>query len=449
MNRPSPAGRPFRRLYRDRDDRVVAGVAAGIAEHLRVSPLVVRVIFIGLLFGSGFGALLYVAFWAVLPVRPPAGEGEPPRRSNGLQRAALVALALGAVALQFQLRPSFSVDSALVALAVVVALGAGVIWHQTDPLRRRAAATDPGVSGAAERLRVAALVEEPPDRRWFLLRVAGGGLLIIVGIVGILGFLAPGRITLSTMAVGLLFALIALVGLVLAMAPILWRIMGQLREERVARIREQERAEVAAIVHDQVLHTLALIQRSATDPSSVMRLARGQERSLRGWLYGPVGSPNERFAAALEQVAAEVENAYGLNVETVVVGDAGHDERVAAVVAATREALVNAARHAGVSTVSLYAEVEGDALTVFVRDRGAGFEMSTIDSDRHGISGSIIGRMQRHGGMARIRSTPGEGTEVELSIRLVTPAVPGEAAGAGPQTVTVPGEPGLGNTGRQ
>jgi signal transduction histidine kinase len=249
---------------------------------------------------------------------------------------------------------------------------------------------------------------------------------MVVGIIGILGFFAPAAQSLAATLLGLLFAVLALAGLVLALAPVLWRLAGQLREERIARIREQERAEVAAIVHDQVLHTLALIQRHAGDPGSVVRLARGQERTLRGWLYRPAASPSERFAAALEQVAGEVEDAYGITVETVVVGDAGHDERVAALVAATREALVNAARHARVGTVSLYAEVEDDALTVFVRDRGAGFDMSSVDEDRHGIRGSIIGRMKRHGGSAQVRSTPGEGTEVELSIRRGAVAVTGK-----------------------
>jgi signal transduction histidine kinase len=149
----------------------------------------------------------------------------------------------------------------------------------------------------------------------------------------------------------------------------------------------------------------------------VTRLARGQERSLRGWLYRPTSSPTERFAAALEQVAADVEDAYGISVETVVVGDAEHDERVAALVGATREALVNAARHANVATVSLYAEVETDRLTVFVRDRGAGFDLSSVDDDRHGVRGSIIGRMDRYGGTAWVRSAPGEGTEVQLTVQ--------------------------------
>jgi signal transduction histidine kinase len=199
-------------------------------------------------------------------------------------------------------------------------------------------------------------------------------------------------------------------------APLLWRTFNQLRAEREGRIREQERAEVAAMIHDQVLHTLALIQRNSTDIKEVQRLARGQERSLRNWLYKPTASPTERFAAALEQAAAEVEDTYAISVETVVVGDTECDEGVAALVAAAREALVNAARHAGVDTVSLYAEVEADELSVFIRDRGAGFDIDTVEESRHGVRGSIIGRMRRHGGRAVIRSAPGDGTEVRLTM---------------------------------
>jgi signal transduction histidine kinase len=322
------------------------------------------------------------------------------------------------IILQSQLN-IIDIDPAVLVLLVIITLGAGIIWQQADPQRRQRAQRPgaPGVAADQAATTPLAEVEAPPDRRWFLVRVIGGGLLMVIGIVGVLGFLAPGDQNLSATLTGMLFALLALAGLVVAMAPVLWRIVGQLGEERVARIREQERAEVAAVVHDQVLHTLALIQRHAADPGSVLRLARGQERSLRAWLYKPAGSPSDRFAAALEEVAAEVEDAYGITVETVVVGDADHDYRVAALVAATREALVNAARHAGVATVSLYAEAESDALTVFVRDRGAGFHLSDVDDDRHGVRGSIIGRMERHGGTARIRSAPGEGTEVQLQIR--------------------------------
>ncbi len=435
----APAPLPERRLYRDPDQKVIAGVAAGLAEHLRVPARVVRIMFVALLVANGFGALLYVAFWAVLPIRPGAAGRDgrvPPRRNLRLLQVAVIAVALGVVILINELR-LYSVDSMVFVLAAaVVALGAGLIWHQADPLRRRPAAPTvaeppgPGPAGApqaraatvaARSAAARAEVEAAPERRWFFVRVIGGGLLMIVGIVGILGFFAPGEQSLSATIYGLLFALLALAGLVVAFAPVLWRMVAELREERVGRIREQERAEIAAIVHDQVLHTLALIQRHANDPGSVLRLARGQERSLRGWLYRPPGSPSERFAAALEQAAGEVEDAYGITVETVVVGDAAHDEQVAALVAATREALVNAARHARVATVSLYAEAEGETLTVFVRDRGVGFDVSTVDGDRHGVSGSIIGRMSRHGGTARVRSALGEGTEVELTIRRGAP----------------------------
>jgi signal transduction histidine kinase len=165
-----------------------------------------------------------------------------------------------------------------------------------------------------------------------------------------------------------------------------------------------------------VLHTLALILRNASDVKTVQRLARGQERSLRNWLYKPTASPTERLAAALEQAAAEVEDTYAISVEAVVVGDRETDERVGALVAATREALVNAARHAKVQTVSLYAEVEPEQISVFVRDRGAGFDPSTVEDHRHGVRGSIIGRMRRHGGRAEIRSAPGDGTEVRLTL---------------------------------
>jgi signal transduction histidine kinase len=243
----------------------------------------------------------------------------------------------------------------------------------------------------------------------------GGGVLVATGIIGVVAVYAPAG-SLSSVINGVIFALVGLLGVGVVVAPLLWRTFSQLRAEREGRIREQERAEVAAMIHDQVLHTLALIQRNSADIKEVQRLARGQERSLRNWLYRPTASPTERFAAALEQAAAEVEDTYAISVETVVVGDTDCDDRVTALVAAAREALVNAARHAGVETVSLYAEVEEDEISVFVRDRGAGFDMDEIEDSRHGVRGSIIGRMQRHGGHAEIKSAPGDGTEVRLTM---------------------------------
>jgi signal transduction histidine kinase len=256
------------------------------------------------------------------------------------------------------------------------------------------------------------------DRRAYLVRFIGGGLLVVVGMIGavVAGGVPLSGATLSAVLYGLLFAVVALAGVGVVLAPLLYRMYSALRTEQEARIREQERAELAAMIHDQVLHTLALIQRNSGDTKSVLRLARGQERSLRNWLYKSSASPTERFGAALEQISAEVEDTYAVAVETVVVGDLEVSEPVAALVAAAREALVNAGRHAKVATVSLYAEVEPGQVSVFVRDRGVGFILSTVDEDRHGVRGSIIGRMQRHGGKAEIRSEPGDGTEVRLTM---------------------------------
>jgi signal transduction histidine kinase len=292
----------------------------------------------------------------------------------------------------------------------VIAIGAGIIWHQTAGMDQRRAGQDASWLGAF-------LTER--GRRAYLLRFVAGGALIVVGAVGLAVALVPvAGASVASVINGLLFALLAVAGVGLVAAPLLWRMFGALRDEREARIREQERAEFAAMVHDQVLHTLALIQRSAGTGSTAHRLARAQERTLRSWLYKPSGSPGEKLAAALEQAAGEVEDAYGIAVEAVVVGDAQTDERVGALVAAAREALVNAARHAAVATVSLYAEVEPEQVAVFVRDRGVGFDPAEVDPSRHGVRGSIIGRMERHGGKAEIVSAPGEGTEVRLTMPL-------------------------------
>ncbi|MFC5005895.1 PspC domain-containing protein [Dactylosporangium cerinum] len=401
---------PIRRLYREPADRVVAGVAAGIAAHLGASVVLIRVAFVVLAAFWGLGALLYAAFWAVLPMPPHVGSG----RRNVNQLFSFLALGIGMVLLVLMVEPSDGIQSVIGWLAAVIALGAGIIWHQADPKRReRWSATVPGMPW------LGAVMDN--NRKSYLVRFIGGGLLVVVGIIGafVAGVPLAGA-NLASIGYGLGFAAVALAGVGLALAPLLYRMFTQLSTEREARVREQERAELAAMVHDQVLHTLALIQRNAGDLKEVQRLARGQERTLRNWLYKPTASPTEKFGAALEEASAEVEDTFAIAVETVVVGDLDVDERVAAIVAAAREALVNAAKHAKVETVSLYAEVEPDCVSVFVRDRGVGFELTAVESDRHGVRGSILARMQRHGGKAEIRSTPGDGTEVRLSLPIDT-----------------------------
>ncbi|MFI7546442.1 PspC domain-containing protein [Actinoplanes sp. NPDC049599] len=402
-----------RRLYRPRDHRVIAGVASGLARHLGVPVTAVRIALVLLLGFNGLGLLLYAVFWAVLPQQ--LSTGERTRRDLGLLLP-FGAIGLGVILLQGLLFGDNGVAGTAGWLIAVTAVGAGVIWHQSDPTRRGQWA-----EASPQAPWLAAVVAES-DRRSFLFRFIGGGVLVAVGVIGILAVYAPAG-NLSAVFNGVIFALVGLLGVGVVVAPLLWRTFSQLRSEREGRIREQERAEVAAMIHDQVLHTLALIQRNSTDIKEVQRLARGQERSLRNWLYKPTASPTERFAAALEQAAAEVEDTYAISVETVVVGDTQCDDSVAALVAAAREALVNAARHAGVQTVSLYAEVEAEELSVFVRDRGAGFDLTAVEDTRHGVRGSIIGRMRRHGGKAEIRSAPGDGTEVRLTLPVTRESV--------------------------
>ena len=377
-----------------------------MARHLGIPVTAVRIALVVLLSFNGLGLLLYAVFWAVLPQQ--LSTGARTRRDLALLLP-FGAIGLGVVLLQGLLFGDNGVAGTAGWLIAVTAVGAGVIWHQSDPTRRGQLG-DVGPQAPW----LAAVVAES-DRRSFLFRFIGGGILVAVGVIGILAVYAPAG-NLSAVFNGVIFALVGLLGVGVVVAPLLWRTFSQLRSEREGRIREQERAEVAAMIHDQVLHTLALIQRNSTDIKEVQRLARGQERSLRNWLYKPSASPTERFAAALEQASAEVEDTYAISVETVVVGDTQCDESVAALVAAAREALVNAARHAGVQTVSLYAEVEAEELSVFVRDRGAGFDLTTVEDTRHGVRGSIVGRMRRHGGKAEIRSAPGDGTEVRLTL---------------------------------
>lgn len=196
-----------------------------------------------------------------------------------------------------------------------------------------------------------------------------------------------------------------------------------LAAERAERIRSQERAETAAHLHDSVLQTLALIQRRSADPAQVTALARRSERALRDWLSGRprAASDAQRFCEAVKDAAADVEAAHHLTVDVVTVGDAPCDERVSALVAAMREALVNAATHAGVDRVSVYAEVGDDGTSVFVRDRGRGFDPAHVAPDRRGISESIVGRVRRHGGDATVRSATGRGTEVHLTLPTLPP----------------------------
>jgi signal transduction histidine kinase len=262
-------------------------------------------------------------------------------------------------------------------------------------------------------------------RRGFF-RVAAGVLLMIAGITVFLVF----SVNLGQVQFALVAVIATLIGVAVLTLPWWLRLMRDLGDERRARIRTEERAEIAAHLHDSVLQTLALIQKQAETPREVLRLARGQERQLRTWLYGPSGygrpkqpeqggatataNGEQTLAEAVATASGEVEDAFAISVQQVVVGDCEMDEKLIALVQACREAMVNAAKHSGAGEVSVYAEVEPNQIAVFVRDRGSGFDEDEVSGDRHGLADSIRGRMSRNGGEVRLRTAPGEGTEVQL-----------------------------------
>jgi signal transduction histidine kinase len=301
---------------------------------------------------------------------------------------------------------------AIVWPAAVAALGALLIWRAPSvaPRRRR--------GWAAHRPYEPLPPREPSARVRTLGRpeVSRGGLGVALVLAGGFAFLwASGATRPAGEAV--LAALAVLTAVALIFAPSWRRLARSLAAEQTERIRSQERADVGAHLHDSVLQTLALIQRSAEDPKQVAALARRQERELRGWLAGGDSrEPGDRLGAALEAAATEVEAVAGGSVEVVAVGDCPLDERGGAVVAAAREAMLNAAKFAGEAPVSVYAELSEERIQVFVRDRGAGFDPTAVPQARRGVRESIIGRMRRTGGRAAVRSLPGGGTEVELTV---------------------------------
>jgi signal transduction histidine kinase/phage shock protein PspC (stress-responsive transcriptional regulator) len=386
-----------RRATRVRRGRLLGGVCAGIAEHLGWSVGVVRVLFVVAALMGGFGIVLYAAYWAWLPMSD--GDG-PPVRGGGRDLAGV--LGLGALAIGVLLVVNGGSVGSWLTPVVLAGVGVAVLWQQSDDSRRSALLAEVGASARAT---TATAVRRDG------LRIALGLTLVVLGLLAALA--SRGDVVASLRA--LAAALLALAGLAIVLLPFVLGWWRDLATERRARIRSEERAEVAAQVHDSVLQTLTLIQRSATDPDEVLRLARTEERALRRWLYTPVGDPGSTFVAALEEVVGEVESSYACAVELVHVGDLPRDDRVDALVAAAREAVVNAAKHAG-GTVSVFAECVDGGAEVFVRDRGAGFDPTAVPDDRLGLRESVIARMTRAGGSAAVRSVPGEGTEVALAL---------------------------------
>jgi signal transduction histidine kinase len=348
-------------------------------------------------------ALLYAVAWVFLPPEEEddgaGGLRIGDRRADVVDTLAVLAIVAGAVLLVGQF--TAWLPAAIVVPALVATAGAGVAWGWGG---RTAGAGATGGGGRRERLRP--------------LFVAVGVSLVLIG--GFASLAALGDLnSLGRSAAG---AAVLLAGAVLLFGPGLARLARSLTDERRQRIRSEERSEVAAHLHDGVLQTLALIQKRAGDDKAVRSLARRQERELRSWLYeGSNGHADASTLATLfRRELDELEDHYAVRFDAVLVGDAPLDDAGRALVAAGREAALNAARHAGVDTVDVYLEVEPDRVSLFVRDRGSGFDPAAVPPDRRGLADSISGRVRRHGGTAEIRSSPGEGAEIELSMPRAT-----------------------------
>lgn len=369
-------------------DRVVAGVASGIARSLGVDVVLVRVAFALLVFAGGVGVVAYLVLALVVP------EGDTirtPVRADG--RALEQAIGVGMLTLGFMLllrRAGVLLPDQVVWPASVVVVGVAIAWSRLDG--RGGDLLDGG--------------------RGLVLRLVAGSVLLAGGI-GVFVALNE-RVVVATQVVAAVIVTTAGVGLLAG--PWIVRLGRQLTDERAERIRADERAEMAAHLHDSVLQTLAMIQRRANSPAETVALARRQERELREWLNGTRRPDGGTLAAAVRQMGDDVEADHLVPVEIVVVGDAPLTDDLAALVGAIREATVNVAKHSGADVASVYVEVEDDEVTAYVRDRGRGFDPTDLPDGRHGLVESVIGRMERHHGRAELWSEPGEGTEITLTM---------------------------------
>ncbi|HEY5822223.1 MAG TPA: PspC domain-containing protein [Propionibacteriaceae bacterium] len=405
------------RASRVSEGALLGGVCTGLARHLGWPLMVVRIGFVGLALAQFVGVIAYAALWLLLPAESTtaapglesasrAGMRDRVRPQRRVDWGMLLALgALGTGLIWIVQTSGLGVSQQLFWPVAFACVGAALVWRQADTAQQKRWRAEAG------------------GKAWLAPFVARGGWPALVRVIVGLGLVgaAFGIVIAQWGQIGQLpevmaMTTLALAGLGVVLAPWLHRSRTALNEARADRVRADARADMAAHLHDSVLQTLALIQRQSEDPKAVQQLARRQERELRTWLYGDE-MPETTLKAALTAAATEVEDERAIPVELVMVGDCETSDAVQALVRAAREAMVNAAKHSGADKIDVYAEVTDTLIEVFVRDRGQGFDLDDVPEDRMGVKGSIINRMARHGGTAKVRSTPGEGTEVRLEIQ--------------------------------
>ncbi len=397
---------------------MLGGVCTGLARHLGWPVMVIRAGFVALVIFQFLGVIAYGALWLLLPPESTTtapgleaasrtGLRDPSRPRRRVDWGMLVALvAFGGGLLWLVQMSGFGVSQQLFWPVAFACAGAALVWRQADSAQQKKWRAEAG------------------GKVWLAPFVARGGwpalvrVIVGLGLVGAaFGIVLAQEGHIDQLPEVMAMTTLALAGLAVVLAPWLHRSRAALNQARAEKVRADARADMAAHLHDSVLQTLALIQRHAEDPKAVSQLARRQERELRTWLYEEE-LPETTLRAALTAAAAEVEDERGVPVDVVVVGDCDTSDQVQALVRAVREAIVNAAKHSGADKIDVYAEVDDDRVEVFVRDRGQGFDLDDVGEDRMGVKGSILDRMERHGGKASVRSRPGEGTEVRLEITL-------------------------------
>ena len=400
----------LRCLRRDPDNRVLGGVAGAVSNATGIDAMWVRIGFVLLSIMSGVMVLAYVLAWMLIPLQGETttiySRAVADKRGIRLVMAVCLPLLIVMQVVVSSLHVGFV---GFIGWPTVLAAGVLVlIWRNADTNEKQFIESDVVPLFGAD--------SHGSRRKWLLLRVAAGVAIAAVGIY----LLVKGHTTVTALTpVG--GAALVVAASVIIFGPWWLSLIRDLIVERQARVRAEERAQMAAHVHDSVLQTLALIQRSSDDPQNVVRLARAQERELRSWLFdgrqpGTIGDDATTLSAGVDVLQRQIEADHGITVQVVLVGDCDLDDGLRALLDAAKEATVNAAKWAAVDQVSLYAEVEPDQVMLYVRDRGRGFDPDAVPDGRQGIAQSIKARVERHGGAAVIRSSPGEGAEVELSM---------------------------------